>query len=325
MSSKKPANSADAYRGKIFAAEKPEVLTDTRPIPSAPMLAKPADKLRDIDISKIIPDPIQARKVFQGIDELAESIKLKGVITPLIVSRVETPDSLKEDRYNLVAGERRLRAAALADLKKVPCVIKAKTISQDEDEIGFIENVHRKDLTFIEFCMAIRDIIDRKGYTQREFAARIIIPESTVSEALKTAAFALKYLERYGDLGALYNAATSDGRPLGRTHFREITGEPTFESQVALFQKVVSESLSVRKISAVTNKTRTPRNWNATRYIKHLKSLRKNTDAEILQRIDSSPDSERVLTELETTYNHVSGYLDALKNSIGRLKDNQTE
>lgn len=322
----KTKNTVDAYRG-LIKPDDSELPTASPagasiiPKPAdtilAPMLSKTPDRLRDIDITAIIPDPAQARKVFEGIEELSESIKNRGVLTPLIVSKAYKQNETDPDLFNLVAGERRWRAATLAGLKKVPCIVK---FIEDPDEVGFIENVHRRDLTYIEMCININDIIHRKGYKQREFANRIVMAESAVSEAMKTAAFAEKYQQHMGSIDALYSAATKDGRPLGSSHFRQIVAQPTFKEQCDLFDKIIAGSLTIKKITSAMRKPAAVRPWSMNKFMLHLKTLRTASDTELLKKIDTSTITPKVISELEQTHAHFSAYLESLKAMIESVK-----
>lgn len=314
-------NTIETYRGSL-ADEKglqgSSVLSPTREIDSsAPMLSRPPDRLRDIDISLIIPDPTQARKIFEGIDELAGSIKEKGIITPLIVSRCHGEGGAAPDRYQLIAGERRWRAAQLAGLKRVPCVIKNVG---NPDEIGLIENVHRRDLTHIEKSLSIRDIIERYGYKQSEFAEKMVLQKSTVSEAIKTAAFADEYLTKKGSLDDLLSARTRDGKPLGARHYREITAQPTFDEQVALLNRIVIESLTSRETAHVATRKIPSASWDASRVLRRLKSMKKTLDVQVLAKIDTITATPDILAELEKTYTHFSQYTATLKAKIDSMK-----
>ncbi|MDD7353251.1 MAG: ParB/RepB/Spo0J family partition protein [Peptoniphilaceae bacterium] len=124
-------------------------------------------KLRDVEIEKIIPNPDQPRKKFEDkeIQELSKSIKKYGIIQPLLLRD-------EKDKYVIVAGERRFRAAKMAGLKTVPAII--KDISEDvSDRISIIENIQRRDLNPVEEAMSYRHILDAQNMTQKELADEI--------------------------------------------------------------------------------------------------------------------------------------------------------
>ena len=117
----------------------------------------------ELEISKIEPMKNQPRKVFdkEALNELANSIKIHGVITPIIVS------DTKEGFYQIIAGERRWRAAKIAGLKKIPVVIKEYN-EKESDEIALIENLQRENLNAYEEALGYKNLMDKYGYTQEE-------------------------------------------------------------------------------------------------------------------------------------------------------------
>lgn len=135
------------------------------------------------DINKIIPNKHQPRITFQedDLNELTLSIKENGVIQPLIV--VKSSDS--SDIYELIAGERRLRASKLAGLLEVPVVV--KTVAREEDllELAIIENVQRTDLNPIEEAEAYKKLIEIFGYTQEQTALKVGKKRSTISNLIR--------------------------------------------------------------------------------------------------------------------------------------------
>ncbi len=140
------------------------------------------EKFFECDISKIIPNKYQPRTHFDDAElkELADSIKEKGVIQPLIVTIGQDSDT-----YELVAGERRLRASKLAGLSQVPVVVMDV---RDEDsllELALIENVQRTDLNAIEEAEAYQKLIQKFGYTQEETAQRVGKKRSTITNMLR--------------------------------------------------------------------------------------------------------------------------------------------
>src|SRR3990167_164382 len=114
-------------------------------------------------IEQIIPNREQPRKLFaqENLEELAASIKENGIIQPLIVRKIEG------DQYELIAGERRLKAAKLAELNQVPIVV-IETSQDHSLELALIENVQREDLNPIEEALAYKQLIERYHYTQEE-------------------------------------------------------------------------------------------------------------------------------------------------------------
>ncbi|MBR3990826.1 MAG: ParB/RepB/Spo0J family partition protein [Clostridia bacterium] len=136
-------------------------------------------EIKYLSVDLIGPNPAQPRKSFprESLRSLADSIARNGVLQPLIVRR-------RGDRYELIAGERRFRAASLAGLARVPCLVR------DADdcsaaELALIENVQREDLNFFEEAEAIRALIDHCGLTQEKAAARLSCSQSYVANKLR--------------------------------------------------------------------------------------------------------------------------------------------
>jgi ParB family chromosome partitioning protein len=139
------------------------------------------EKFFECNINKIVPNKYQPRTNFNPADlqELADSIREKGVIQPLIVT------SGSDDNFELVAGERRLRASKLAGLSRVPVILIDIDNEDSLLELALIENVQRTDLNAIEEAEAYKKLIDKFGYTQEETAKRVGKQRSTVTNMLR--------------------------------------------------------------------------------------------------------------------------------------------
>lgn len=122
----------------------------------------------DLPIERIRPNPFQARKTFTDLDQLAQAIRAQGFTTRLRVR----PDPTASGYFQLVFGERRLRAAQLAELQAVPCDI-AEHSDDDLVEIGLAENIQRQDLDPLEEARALQAFIDQRGYSIRRLAERV--------------------------------------------------------------------------------------------------------------------------------------------------------
>lgn len=140
------------------------------------------EKFFECDIENIAPNKFQPRLHFddENLQELAESIRENGIIQPLIVTRSNT-----EGEYELIAGERRLRASKLVGLAKVPVVVLDVTKEDTLLELALIENVQRTDLNPIEEAEAYQKLIGRFGYTQEDTARRVGKKRSTISNLLR--------------------------------------------------------------------------------------------------------------------------------------------
>lgn len=141
-----------------------------------------------IDVERILPNPYQPRKEFSeaGLTSLAESIRQYGVLQPLVVSRseVEKIDGL-ESVYELIAGERRLRASKLAGLRQIPVVIRQGDNNLTKLELAIIENLQREDLNAIDRAKALQKLIDEFGISHAETAAKVGRSREWVSNSLR--------------------------------------------------------------------------------------------------------------------------------------------
>ena len=140
---------------------------------------KEEDKLLFLSPDQIRPNPDQPRQEFsqEGLEELAASIRALGVLQPLTVRR-------REGQWELVAGERRLRAAKLAGLSQVPC-LSVQVDSQSSSLLALVENVQRRDLDFWEEALALRQILDTYHLSQEELARRVGRSQSAVANKLR--------------------------------------------------------------------------------------------------------------------------------------------
>jgi ParB family chromosome partitioning protein len=135
----------------------------------------------EVDVERIDASPVQPRKMFieAPLEELAQSIRAHGVVQPLLVSRVAN------GRFQLIAGERRLRAARRAGLRTVPVVIKDNVSGRDALELALIENIQRQDLNPLEEALAYQQLHNEFGLTQDEIAKRVGKERSTVANLLR--------------------------------------------------------------------------------------------------------------------------------------------
>ena len=138
--------------------------------------------LQLIEIDRIKPNPEQPRSVFVegALDQLADSIRAHGVLTPLLVRRDE-----RGVGFILIAGERRLRASGMAGLDKVPVWIREETTAREQLELALVENIQREDLDPIETALAYRRLVEEFGLTQAEVARRIGKDRATVANSMR--------------------------------------------------------------------------------------------------------------------------------------------
>ncbi len=187
-------------------------------------------------IEEIIPNRSQPRKHFDEskLQELAESIKEKGVLEPLIVRRTE-------QGYELIVGERRWRAAQKAGLKEVPVLVK-ETERREALEISLIENIQREDLNPIEEAEAFKGLIEEFDISQEDLSKRIGKDRTTVTNTLRLLKLPLEVREHI-----LQNRITSG-------HARALLSLENKEKQQELCARVVKKGLSVRETEAIARR-----------------------------------------------------------------------
>ena len=138
---------------------------------------KTLNKVIQVETAKIDPNPYQPRREFDDIDGLAQSISQNGILQPLTVRRTD-------DRFQLVAGERRLRAAKLLGMEFVPCIAVTMT-ERNSAVMALIENIQRRDLSVFDEAEAIARLIDFYGMTQEDAAVKLGKSQSSVANKLK--------------------------------------------------------------------------------------------------------------------------------------------
>ena len=143
-------------------------------------LENSTEKIHKIKVIEIEPNREQPRKNFdeEALEELANSIKTYGVLQPIIVNK-------KSDYYEIVAGERRWRAAKKAGLSEMPCIIKNDITDRSNKEIALIENLQRVDLNPIDKAKGLKELIDDYGMTQKELADSIGISRSNIANSIR--------------------------------------------------------------------------------------------------------------------------------------------
>lgn len=186
-----------------------------------------------IPVDQIDPNPFQPRRQFDPAEvaALADSLRQHGMIHPVLVRPVG-------DRYQLIAGERRLRAAIEAQLHEIP----ARVMDLDDQrvsELAMVENLQREDLNALEKAGAFRDYLARYGGTQEELASRLGLDRSTISNLIRL----LELPNEVQD--AVRTKRISQG------HARALLGLPDEESRRAACQRVIADELSVRQTEAL--------------------------------------------------------------------------
>ncbi len=201
------------------------------------LLPEPEEEngVQSVSVYDIDNNPGQPRKHFpeESLSQLAESIRSAGVIQPLVVAR-------SGDRYRIIAGERRFRAARLAGLKEVPVIVREAN-ETEEMEIALIENLQREDLNPLEEAAAIRALIDRCRYTQETAAKRLGKSRSAVANSLRL----LSLPESVRQL--------IEQNLLSAGHARALCAIEDPALQASLAEKAVRLGLSVRDMEALAS------------------------------------------------------------------------
>ena len=189
-----------------------------------------------INVNDIIPNTYQPRRFFDEVAliELSQSIKEHGIIQPLTVRK-------RGDIYELVAGERRLRAAKLASLGEVPCTLVDITDTQSA-QIALLENLQREDLNYIEEAEAYYNLMNDHNFTQEEIASKMGKKQSTVANKLRL----LKLSPRVRCL-CLENSLTE-------RHARALLSVTDEKLQLKIIEKVIKSGLNVKKTEELINK-----------------------------------------------------------------------
>ncbi|MEA2711145.1 MAG: ParB family transcriptional regulator, chromosome partitioning protein [Phycisphaerales bacterium] len=246
-----PATTPPAPQQSGDAAPRPPVMRSVEPSNAPTTDTRPAEVPRgtdvnvngtplEISLADVSPNPHQPRRQFNdaGLAELAASLKSNGVIQPIVVRRVN-------DRYELVAGERRLRAAKLAGLATIPAIVR-ELDSFTQAQMALVENIHREDLNPIERAAAYRALIDQLGLTQAELANRLGEDRSTVANFL-----------RLLELAEPVRTMIRDGK-LSLGHAKVLAGVSDALEQERLANLVVSQELSVRNLERLVQSPTAP-------------------------------------------------------------------
>jgi ParB family chromosome partitioning protein len=209
----------------------PPKASSSAPLPQETKYA--AGNVFNCALEKIVPQRGQPRQVFDAepLDELARSIREHGLIEPLVVRRSG------DDRFEIIAGERRWRAAQRAGLREVLVVVR-EVSSKDAFELALIENIQREDLNPLEFAEALQRLLSEHDYTQETLAQRVGKERSTITNALRL----LKLPEKIRRL--VLSAELSEG------HARALLGAPDEATMERLAEKCIRGRLSVRQLEA---------------------------------------------------------------------------
>ncbi|KAF0181785.1 MAG: chromosome partitioning protein ParB family [Nitrospirae bacterium] len=205
------------------------------------LLPEKGDEIVKIDLAKIVPNIHQPRKFFrdEALKELADSIKEKGVLQPVIVSRVG------DGTFKLIAGERRWRASQLAGLKKIPALVKDVS-SQDAIEIALVENIQREDLNPVETAEAFDRLMKEFKLTQETLSERVGKERATIANYLRI-------LKLPDEIKAHLNSGS-----LTMGHAKAILSIESRQKQIEAAKVIVNLGMSVRAAEALCKKIAHP-------------------------------------------------------------------
>lgn len=197
--------------------------------------------LREVPVGNISPNPNQPRGRFdeEGLVELAHSIRELGVLQPILVR------PMSDGQFQLIAGERRWRAAKRCGLDSIPCVVRT-TDDVASVEQALVENLHRQDLTALEEAAAYLQLIEEFRLTHEELARKVAKSRAAISNTL-----------RLLQLPASIQHLLSDGR-ISAGHARALLGTPDRSFQEALAHRIVEEGLSVRSVEELIRRPQQP-------------------------------------------------------------------
>jgi len=190
---------------------------------------KVLNKVVQLPVEKIVPNPHQPRKNFDDaeLNMLAESIKQNGILQPLSARKVD-------DGYELISGERRLRAAKLIGLENVPCIVVDIT-ERNSAVLAIVENIQRQDLSFFEEAIAIEKLIDFYGMTQEDAAIKLGKAQSTIANKLRLLKLSEKEMEMIAENG------------LTERHARALLRLNTPEQRLYAIERISKGKLNVER------------------------------------------------------------------------------
>lgn len=210
------------------------LLSDTPQTEEDEVIKAQVASINEIDLSEIEVNPFQPRTDFDevALGELAESIRLQGIIQPITVRR------LSENSYQLISGERRFQASKRIGLKRIPAYIRLAN-DQQMLELALIENIQRQELNAVEIALSYQRLISECGLKQEELGDRVGKNRVTVTNHL-----------RLLRLPPAIQAALRDGK-LSMGQARAIVNIENIDTQLTVFKKIIEEDLSVRAVEEV--------------------------------------------------------------------------
>lgn len=278
----------------VPAAGPPEVVPH-EPVPP-PASAVAAHAPHEVPVAQVAPNPHQPRKDFNeaAIASLAASIKTTGLVQPIVVRRIA------ENQYQLIAGERRLRAAKAAGLETIPALIR-EVDSIRQAQMALIENIQREDLNPIDRAMAYRALMTQLGLTQAELAGRLGEERSSIANYLRLLDLAepVRNLVKTGQLS------------LGHAKILAGVQDPVHQQELA--EMVSAQELSVRNLERVMTQTPAPANQSAPpARSAHIRDLEKNITSQLGMKVQLRSGSQKGKGKLVIHYTSLDQFDDLL-------------
>ncbi len=224
----------------------------------------------EIDIDLIEPNPEQPRTRFaeKSLDELAQSIRANGVVQPIVVRRVG-------GRYQIVAGERRWRAAQRAELRRIPAVV--KDVPDDQLlELALIENIQRQELNPIEEAKAYRKLIDTVGLTQETVAQRVGKERTVITTAMRLLRLP----------GEIQRVIEEGGLSAGHGRALLMTDDPTLQRVVA--NKAIDNGWSVREMEKAVKRGKSPQTTGNKAVNRTIDANVKSAETKLMRRFSTN-------------------------------------
>ncbi|WP_346856434.1 ParB/RepB/Spo0J family partition protein [uncultured Draconibacterium sp.] len=205
----------------------------------------------EIELSKIEANPFQPRSNFndEALAELSASIKELGLIQPITLRKVS------ENKYQIIAGERRFRASQLAGLNKIPAYVR-KAKDDGMLEMALVENIQREDLDSIEIALSYQRLMDELEYTQEELSSRVGKKRSTIANYLRL----LK-------LPAVVQKGLIE-KQISMGHARAMINIEDSETQIMIFEQIIKHGFSVRKVEEIVRDLNTQENEATEKTVK---------------------------------------------------------
>jgi len=214
-----------------------------------PTVTRPQDKdnlentIVELTLDKIVPNRNQPRHNFdeESINELAESIKEFGIIQPIIVRSIDG-----QEKYEIIAGERRYRAAKILGINTIPAIINNEVDDTSSLEIALIENIHRKNLSPIELSHTFKQLIEEFKITHEELSKRIGKSRTAITNYLRLLKLPLEVQKLV------------DEEKISTGHARALVSLNTIEDQIEVANLIVKRDLSVREVEKIVSKKTRP-------------------------------------------------------------------